>query len=261
MFKEMYDIREDAKLNPDAIRGTYDHDYIRTGQDDAVAFGHHGDDYIRGGRGDDILIGNTGNDILAGGTGDDVIYGGVGQDTLRGGAGNDKLIASVDDLMVAGGKGFDTVYVRAESNGDNFFDLVSQARAVESIVGHGVEDVYANVSLANILFQSQDDGDESTPDTDNTFIAVGLEGLSLEGHWRFMEEGELQFTSAEVSDEQEDAYIEMLGLSYVREGAIDLQAYTFGTGEDAVTIITDLSASEITVGGESLAEMSDTMPV
>ncbi|MGC9401726.1 calcium-binding protein [Vibrio genomosp. F10] len=260
MFQHIYDALEEAKTLLDPNASTNQEDTITTGQDDSTVFALHGDDVIFSGAGDDILSGNTGDDIIDGNAGDDIIIGGVGEDVLRGGAGNDQLAASVDDKMVAGGNGFDTVYMRAEENGDNFFDLVTQARSVEAIVGYGPEDVFANVSLSNILFQSQDDGDEATPDTDNTFIAVGLEGLSLEGVWRFLEDGELNFTSEDITGEQEQAYIEMLGLSYVPEGVLDLHAYTFGEGVDAVTIVTDLSESDITWNGESLADMSEMMP-
>ncbi|WGV98441.1 calcium-binding protein [Vibrio sp. YMD68] len=261
MFQHIYDVLEEAKTLTDTSASTNQNDTIVTGQENTTVFAKHGDDVIFSGAGDDILSGNTGDDIIDGNAGDDIIVGGVGEDTLRGGAGNDQLVASVDDKMVAGGNGFDTVYMRAEEGDDNFFDLVTQARSVEAIVGYGTEDVFANVSLSNILFQSQDDGNEETPDTDNTFIAVGLEGLSLEGIWRFLEDGELNFTSEDITGEQEQAYIEMLGLSYVPDGVLDLHAYTFGEGENAVTIVTDLSADDITVGNESLAEMSDMMPV
>ncbi|MGY3572147.1 hypothetical protein J4N42_21245 [Vibrio sp. SCSIO 43135] len=256
MFNNVYEDLKAAVGDVEAVSGTQGDDVITSAEAGDVVLGLSGDDTIEGNSDNNVLIGNTGHDYITGGAGDDLIQGGVGQDSLFGAKGNDRIVATLDDKMVAGGKGFDVVYVKNDTEDTDTFDFVSQARGIEGIVGYGDEPVYANVSLSSIMGQSQDDGNEETPDTDNTLLAVGLEGLSLEGIRKFSDSGELQFSSEDITGDLEDAYIEMLGLSFVPDGKIDLHAFTFGEGENTVTIITDLSESEITVGGESLVDMA-----
>ncbi|WP_420554962.1 calcium-binding protein [Neptuniibacter marinus] len=229
----------------DYIHGGNGDDTLHGGSGEDNIEGGGGNDTVLGGAGDDILNGRTGDDIVRGGFGDDVVTGGLGADTLAGGRGNDTLIADEDDVLISGGQGFDTLTF-TDTDGVVDVDFTDGSiRGIEAIVGDGQgrgDEVNATLSLGNILAQSQDDGDGTTPDTDNTFIAVGIDSITLEGYGQWRDNGELTTTTVDLDATAEAEYLEMLGITQ----AVDLYAYTFTKANgDSVEIITDLGLDEI----------------
>ncbi|MFT6387342.1 MAG: hypothetical protein ACJAUP_000713 [Cellvibrionaceae bacterium] len=245
-----------APTTHDTVFGLGGDDYIDGGNGDDMIAGGAGNDTIEGGGGVDTLLGGAGNDDLngrysddtvIGGAGDDSITGGIGADTLVGGKGNDTFLADEDDVFVGGGRGFDTLTVK-DTDGDDIVDVDftdGSIRGIEAIVGDGQgrgDEVNATLSLGNILAQSQDDGDETTPDTDNTFIAVGIDSITLEANGLWRDTGEITTTTVDLDATAEAQYLEMLGITK----AVDLYAYTFTKANgDSVEIITDLGLDEI----------------
>ncbi|WP_299200233.1 calcium-binding protein [uncultured Amphritea sp.] len=212
--------------------------------------GLSGDDTLLGGSGDDTLEGNYGNDTLRGGMGDDTLNGGLGADIIHGGFGNDNITATEDDILVTGDAGFDILKVR-DSSGDQIVDVDMTSgtyRGFEALVGDfdraGGDEVSLKISLDQILNQSKDDGDASTPDADNTFIAVGIDSLLIANGRNWNEGGDYNVIEVDLDATAEAAYLEMIGLERPNT---DLHSYTFtkGSGEH-VTIITDLSLEDIT---------------
>ena len=240
----------------EAVAGLAGDDYIHGGNgDDMIAGGAGndtmegggGNDTVLGGAGDDDLNGRTGDDLVMGGYGDDSITGGIGADTLVGGKGNDTFLADEDDVFIGGGRGFDTLTVK-DTDGDDIVDVDftdGSIRGIEAIVGDGQgrgDEVNATLNLGNILAQSQDDDDSETPDTDNTFIAVGIDSLILEANAQWRDSGEITTTTVDLDATEEAEYLEMLGITQ----AVDLYAYTFTKANgDSVEIITDLGLDEI----------------
>ncbi|MGR5251782.1 calcium-binding protein [Vibrio astriarenae] len=258
MFTKIYDELTATLDDPNLVELTNgDDDLNLTGSDVNLVNAKFGDDTISGGEGTDIIFGMNGDDVIGGGAGDDIIVGGIGADRLFGSSGNDIIVGRTDDTMIGGDNGFDILYLAAAGEDDGFFDYVTQARGIEAIVAYGQEDVSARVSLTSIQGQSQDDGDETTPDTDDTFIAVGLESLSLIGVHKFMEDGELSFSVEDIDGQEEQDYIELLNLDIFTELNLDLKAITFGGEENSVTIVTDMDLDDITAfDGVSLEDMS-----
>ncbi|GAL11916.1 hemolysin-type calcium-binding region [Vibrio astriarenae] len=257
MFTKIYEELTASLADPNLIELTDGDDELNlTGDDLNVVNAQFGNDVISGGENTDIIFGRGGDDVISGGAGDDILVGGLGADRLSGASGNDILVGRTDDTMIAGGKGFDALYLAAGED-DGFFDYVTQARGIEAIVAYGEEDVSARVSLSSIKGQSQDDGNEDTPDIDDTFIAVGLESLSLIGVNKFMDGDELAFSVEDIDGQKEQDYLDMLNLTIFSELNTDLKAITFGSEEYNVTIITDLDLDDITAfDGVSLEDMS-----
>lgn len=231
----------------DYIHGGNGDDLIAGGADNDTIEGGGGADTVLGGAGDDELNGRYGDDTVLGGAGDDSITGGIGADTLVGGQGNDTFLADEDDVFVGGGRGFDTITVK-DTDGDDLVDVDftdGGIRGIEAIVGDGQgrgDVVNATLSLSNILSQSQDDGDSETPDTDNTFIAVGIDSIILEANAQWRDGGEITTTTVDLNAAEEAQYLEMLGIT----SAVDLFSYTFTKANgDSVEIITDLGLDEI----------------
>ena len=213
-------------------------------------------DLIKGTAGDDLIIGRLGDDTLKGGNGDDVIYGGVGADFLGGGKGNDTLIADESDTVISGGAGFDILKVR-DSDGDNIVDIdtTTNVRGIEALVGDfdrvDGSIINATINLSQIARQSADDGDVATPDTDNTFVAVGIDSLVIAGGRLWEEDGDFAVVDVDLDASAEAAYLEMVGIQH----PVDLHSYTFTRDDGAeVTIITDLALEDIIDGntGEDL---------
>jgi hypothetical protein len=245
-----------APTTHDTVLGLAGDDYIHGGNGEDNLFGGLGNDTIEGGEGDDIVVGAEGDDtlygrhgedLLIGGLGDDYIHGGLGADTLIGAKGNDILVADEDDTFIGGGNGFD-ILTFEDPHGDGVIDVDftnNNIRGIEALVGDGQGrgiEVNATLSLGNILTQSQDDGDETTPDTDNTFLAVGIDSITLEGYGQWRDNGELTTTTVDLDATAEAQYLEMLGITQ----AVDLYAYTFTKANgDSVEIITDLGLDEI----------------
>ena len=241
----------------DTITGSGHDDTLSGGAGNDEIKGGNGNDTIKGGSGDDSLIGNLGDDILNGGAGDDILAGGTGSDSLSGGKGNDILRGDEGDALLSGGKGFDTLVI--DSNGDNTVNLdmsASNIRGIEALVGDfdkvGGDVVNATINLNQILSQSDDDGDAATPDTDNTFLAVGIDSLTISGAHLWEDDGDFSVAAVDIDGAQEAAYLEMLGIGR----PVDLHSYTFtkDSGE-TVSIITDLSLDDIYDGttGDDLA--------
>jgi Ca2+-binding RTX toxin-like protein len=231
----------------DIITGSTSDDVIKAGEGDDLVVGGLGSDEVFGGAGDDILLGLPGDDVLKGESGDDIIVGGFGSDTLKGGKGNDTLIADENDVFVSGGQGFDTIMVN-DSNNDGIVNVDftdSSMESIEAIIGDGQgsgDTVNATVNLNKILFQSQDDSDAATPDTDNTFLAIGIDSLIIEANNNWLDNGEMSLTTTDLDTTAETQYLEMLGITQ----AVDLYAYTFTKANgDSVEIITDLGLDEI----------------
>jgi len=248
-----------GRAGDDELKGESGDDYLNGGRGDDIVKAGEGNDEAVGGAGDDSIYGYTGDDILKGHSGDDYIEGGAGADTLKGGKGNDTLIADEDDVFVGGGKGFDTVTVN-DSDGDGVVDVDftdPNMRSIEAIIGDGQDrgdTVNATVNLNKIMFQSQDDGDAATPDTDNTFIAVGIDSLIIEANKRWLDDGEMSMTSTDLDSAAEAEYLQMVGIT----DSVDLFSYTFtkSTGQ-TVSIVTDLTIDEIfdSRDNESLADL------
>lgn len=240
----------------ETVQGLAGDDYIHGGNGDDVLKGGAGNDEIeggggsdvvKGGSGDDILNGRYGDDIVKGGAGDDSITGGIGADTLKGGKGNDTFLADEDDVFIGGGKGFDTLTVK-DTDGDDVVNVDftdGSIRGIEALVGDGQgrgDEVNATLSLNKILSQSQDDGDLGTPNTDNTFIAVGIDSITIEANNKWRDDGEMVTTTVDLDAAAEAEYLEMLGITK----SVDLYAYTFTKSNgDSVEIITDLTLEEM----------------
>ena len=107
------------------------------------------------------------------------------------------------------------------------------------------------VNLNDIL-QSQDDGDAYTPDTTDTLIAIKVDELTLTGT-RLWDLDDVQIEDLDSTEEQ--AYLEMVGLSHRTD--IDLYSYTFtkSNGSEA-TIVTELELSDMyDNAGDTLAHV------
>lgn len=223
--------------------------------------GTNSPDLLSGTAGDDIINGLLGDDTLKGGKGDDIISGGVGADSLSGGKGNDTLLADENDTLLSGGAGFDILKIR-DTDGDNMvdIDMTTNVRGIEALVGDfdRVDGSVTNatINLNQILGQSQDDSDAGTPDTDNTFIAVGIDSLIIAGGRLWEEDGDFAVVAVDLDASAEAAYLEMVGIQY----SVDLHSYTFTKdGGEEVTIITDLALEDI-IDGNTGADLGADIP-
>ena len=235
--------------------------YGEEGNDTLIGGSHN--DYLNGGIGDDILLGDVqtnnghGNDILIGGKGNDYLDGQWGSDKLYGGQGNDTLIADENDTVISGGNGFDTLEV-SDWNRDDIVsvDLTTKAMGkgdIEAVILDEALDTDVRVNLSQIKCRADDDGDSSTPYTENTFIAIGADDITVEAGsswftknwWDIFSRGDLIAQKEDLTGSDETAYLEMVGIT----DNVDLFSYTFQQScwfGEQVTIITDTDALNIT---------------
>ena len=245
-------------LHGDAANDTL---YGQTGNDTLIGGSHN--DYLHGGSGHDILYGDTltnnahGNDVLVGGKGNDYLNGQWGSDKLYGGNGEDTLIADENDIALSGGNGFDTLEV-SDWNRDDIVsvDLTTRDMGrgdIEAVILDEALDTDVRVNLSQIKCRADDDGDSSTPDTNNTFIAIGADDITVEAGnswftknwWEIFSRGDLIAQKEDLTGADETAYLEMVGIT----DNVDLFSYTFSQGcwfGEQVTIITDTDALNIT---------------
>lgn len=167
---------------------------------------------LKGYGGDDTLNGMEGDDTLEGGDGDDTINGGAGSDLLRGGLGNDSYILDdLNDTIVEGSnQGTDTVITphnfslaaiahvedlvitgaaltatgnalanRITGNGKN--NVLDGGAGADTLRGGKGNDTYIVNSGADVVFEREDQGDDTVLSTVSYTLSENVENLTLTG--------------------------------------------------------------------------------
>ncbi|MDD6088390.1 MAG: hypothetical protein PUB69_03640, partial [Desulfovibrionaceae bacterium] len=208
------------------------HDTITGGADDDIIYAQDGDDTIHGGEGNDVLYGGSGDDILYGEGGDDTLYGGLGSDTLYGGEGNDYLDGGLGSDMLYGEEGNDILvyddndYLVDGGDGIDFLISDQDGISMDSVLsGTGIPGEGPVVSGVEVLIH-------------------GKNALSLTGMKQLAEEYGITISTDEAGRE-----VMTLGDGWTKQGtdANGITTLTFGTGDDALTLETNIpDANEAT---------------
>ena len=242
----------DGTNSDDVINGDAGNDTLNGNDGNDDLNGDEGNDLLNGGLGNDDLRGGAGNDTLNGDAGNDTLDGGFGDDTLNGGAGRDTLIWSSGNDTLNGGDDDDTFDLNGVYSGEGSIFAIGDA-------GDDVFDLFLPAGTSGTSSGTIDGGtgtdiltiSNGTDFTKDVISFINIEVIDFAGWSVTFDAG--HFDS--VSEFRNIGSINHSDIGGVTDftGKIssdDSGSFNGGSGDDAFTVGTGVSASWSLDGGE-----------